>query len=103
MIFASKYKGKLAGYIETFGGQKAELKFLVQQKTAVTVVAMKGSLESVSEQVTKISALLEAKSSEEKRVAEMVRDAGGETALLNVSNVLYCFAKYPFISFFSEQ
>lgn len=87
MIFSTKYKGKLDRFTESFADYKAELKYLTQQKTVATVVDMKGNLESVSAQVAKIHALLDAKSSDEKKVAVMVRDAGGEAALLNVSNV----------------
>ena len=92
MIFSTKYKGKLDSFAESFADQKAELKYLTQQKTAATVVAMKGNLESISAQVAKIHALLDMKSPDEKRVTVMVQDAGGEAALLNVSNVSCSFA-----------
>lgn len=85
-MFSTRYKGKLADIAGSFAEHKAELKHLTQQKTAAAVVVMKANLEDVSAQVSKIHALLEAKSSDEKKVAMMVQDAGGEAALLNVSN-----------------
>lgn len=93
-ILSSRYKGKLADFAKSFSDQKAELQYLTQQKAAVTVTAMKGNLETVSTQVEKIFALLDMKSSDEKKAAEFVLAAGGEAMVLNVGHIFNLFANH---------
>lgn len=82
---SGRYKGKLAGFAQAFTDQKAELQFLIQQKTAVTTSQIKVDIEDVSQKVDKLVAYLNTKTAKEKEITAMVDRRGGEEAVLNVS------------------
>lgn len=84
-IFSTRYKGQLADFAKTFTDQKSELQFLITQKSAATVTAMKGSLDSMTKKMDKLVQFLDKKSPDEQKVADMVASHGGEAAVVGVS------------------
>jgi hypothetical protein len=84
-IFSTRYKGQLATFATTFTDQKSELQFLVNMKSAETVTAMKGSLDSVSKNVDRLVKFLEKKSPGERDAVDMVESRGGAAAVIGVS------------------
>jgi hypothetical protein len=84
-IFSGRYKGKLTEYAQAFADQKKELEFLVNQKSASTIVAMKGTVDGVSTKLDKLLDFIQKKSPEEQKAAEMVERRGGEAAVMEAS------------------
>jgi hypothetical protein len=84
-IFSTRYKGQLADFAKNFTDQKSELQFLITQKSAATVTAMKGSLDSMTKKMDKLVQFLDKKSPDEQKVADMVASHGGEAAVVGVS------------------
>jgi ABC-type hemin transport system substrate-binding protein len=91
MVMSSRYKGQLTEFATTFKDQKKELQFLTQQKVAVSTVKMSSNLETVAEEVKRISAFLEVKSEKEKEVDALVLKVGGTEAVIDVRLPLFFF------------
>ena len=81
---SGKYSGELADYAKSFTDQKSDLQFLVIQKSAVTVTAMKGSVDEMSKRMDQLVQFLERKSLQEQKVADIV-DRNGPATVVNVS------------------
>lgn len=61
------------------------MQFLVIQKSAAAVTAIKGTVDGVSKKVDKLIEFLDKMSPEEKKAADMVERRGGEAAVIEVS------------------
>ena len=84
-IFSGRYKGQLADFAKTFTDEKSELQFLITQKSAATVTAMKGNLDGVSKKMDRLVEFLEKKSPDEQKAMDIVARNGGEAAVIGVS------------------
>ncbi|KIM78706.1 hypothetical protein PILCRDRAFT_10927 [Piloderma croceum F 1598] len=91
-IFSTRYKGQLATFATTFTDQKSQLQFLVNMKSAETVTAMKGSLDTVSKNVDRLIEFLEKKSPGERDVVDMVESRGGAAAVIGDEKLLNSIA-----------
>lgn len=83
-IFSTRYKGQLADFAQNFTDQKGELQFLITQKSAAAVTAMKGSLDSMTKKMDKLVQFLDKKSPDEQKVADMIASHGGEATVVGV-------------------
>lgn len=86
-IKSSQYKPKLKSYATSFSDHKADLLYLVTQKSTVGVTQMKGTLSDVSAKVDKIVDFLFTQSPKEQEVTDVVKQLGGETAVVKVIRV----------------
>jgi hypothetical protein len=102
-IFSTRYKGQLADFAQNFTDQKGELQFLITQKSAAAVTAMKGSLDSMTKKMDKLVQFLDKKSPDEQKVADMIASHGGEATVVGVrktswqsatdTHIFYCLVQ----------